>query len=151
MDFIGRQCDFIPCVLYDQITKLMPIASVEAVIVIDNSLLFLKRKNTPAMGQWWFAGDRIRKGESFEEALRREVKEETGLEVSAYRLISAYSRVFPERHDITIAFLCRCKGKITLDSEHFEYALFKSLPEGLHPYLLETISDSQWEKREAVT
>jgi ADP-ribose pyrophosphatase YjhB (NUDIX family) len=125
----------------------MPIASVEAVIVMDKSLLFLKRKNQPAMGQWWFAGGRIRKGESLEEALHREVKEELGLEISTYKLINAYSRVFPERHDITIAYLCKCKeGKVTLNSEHSEYELLKSIPVGLHPYLLETIQDSQWEK-----
>jgi ADP-ribose pyrophosphatase YjhB (NUDIX family) len=82
--------------LYCQILECMPIASVEVVIVIDHSLLFLRRRNIPAKGQWWFAGGRIRKGESFEQALRREVKEETGLEISAYKLINAYSRVVPQ-------------------------------------------------------
>lgn len=142
------ESDFIPSALYDQIMQLMPIPSVEAVIVIEGSLLFLRRKNNPAIGQWWFPGGRIHRGESFDETLRREVKEETGLEVESYRFIKAYSRVFPQRHDITIAYLCKCKkGKIELDSEHSEYSLFKRLPTGLHPYLLETIRDSQWEKQ----
>ncbi len=136
---------FVPSALYDQIVRLMPIASVEAVIVIDGSLLFLRRKNRPAVGQWWFPGGRIHRGESFEETLHREVKEETGLEIESYRFIKAYSRVFPERHDITIAYLCKCKeSKIELDSEHSEYKLFKKIPKDLHPYLLETIKDSQW-------
>ena len=139
---------FIPSTFYDQIVQLLPIASVEAVIVIDGSLLFLKRKNTPAIGQWWFAGGRIHVGESFEETLHREVKEETGLKIESYRFIKAYSRVFPERHDITIAYLCKCKEReINLDNEHSEYKLFKKVPEGLHPYLLETIKDSQWQKQ----
>ncbi len=125
----------------------MPIPSVEAVIVMKGSLLFLRRKNNPAVGQWWFAGGRIHKGESLEEALHREVKEETGLEIESYRFIKAYSRVFAERHDITVAYLCKCKDdKIELDSESSEYVLFKKLPKGLHPYLLETIKDSQWKK-----
>src|SRR5665647_1144978 len=110
---------FIPSALYDQIMQLLPIASVEAVIVIGGSLLFLKRKNNPAVGQWWFPGGRIHIGDSFEETLLREVKEETGLEIESYRFIKAYSRVFPQRHDITIAYLCKCKErKIKLDSEH---------------------------------
>ena len=124
---------FIPSVLYNEIVKLMPIASVEAVIVMDNALLFLKRKNQPAQGQWWFPGGRIHKGESFEETLRREVKEETDLKISSYKFINVYSRVFPERHDVTIAYLCRCKdGTIKLDGEHSEYQLFRTMPPDLH-------------------
>ena len=139
---------FIPSILYDQIQQLMPIVSVEAVIVLDGSLLFLRRKNNPAAGLWWFAGGRMHLRESFEETLRREVKEETGLEIESYRFINVYSRVFPERHDITIAYLCNCKeGRIELDSEHSEYRLFKDVPEDLHPFLLETIKDSHWKKQ----
>jgi len=65
----------------------MPIVSVEALIVMDETLLFLRRNNQPAKGEWWFPGGRIRKGESLEEALRREVKEGTGLEVTAIDLL----------------------------------------------------------------
>jgi colanic acid biosynthesis protein WcaH len=142
------EIEFIPSALFDRIMQLMPIASVEAVIVMDGSLLFLRRKNNPAMGEWWFPGGRIHRGEGFEETLRREVREETGLEIESCRFIKAYSRVFPERHDITIAYLCTCKeGKITLDSEHSEYKLFKDMSKDLHPFLLETIKDSNWIKK----
>ena len=53
---------FIPDSLYDKIVKCMPIPSVEAIIVKDDRLLFLRRKNSPAKGQWWFPGGRIRRG-----------------------------------------------------------------------------------------
>jgi ADP-ribose pyrophosphatase YjhB (NUDIX family) len=142
------ESSFIPSTLYDQIMKQMPIPSVEAVIEINGSLLYLKRKNNPAAGQWWFAGGRIHKGESFKDTLHREVKEETGLDIESYRFIKAYSRVFPERHDITIAYLCKCKdSKIELDREHSEFKLFMNIPKDLHPYLLETVKDSQWRKQ----
>jgi ADP-ribose pyrophosphatase YjhB (NUDIX family) len=52
---------------------MVAIVSVEAVIVMDKSLLLLKRTNQPALGQWWFLGGRIKKGESLEEALSREI------------------------------------------------------------------------------
>ena len=63
----------IPQNLYNQIVQQMPITSVEAIIKKDNTLLFLKRNNPPAKGEWWFPGGRIRKGETLKEALIREI------------------------------------------------------------------------------
>ena len=137
--------NFIPGDVYGEILKLLPIVSVEALIIMDNALLFLRRKGQPAKGEWWFPGGRVRKGESLEQALRREVAEETGLKIRSYKLIDVYSRVFPELHDITIAYLCNCKrGKVTLNDEHSEYCLFAENPAGLHPFLVETVRDSKW-------
>ena len=128
--------------LYELIVDVLPIASVEAIISKDNSLLFLRRKNSPAKGQWWFPGGRIRKGETFEETLIREIKEETGLHVIESKLVNVYSRIFDERHDITIAYFCKCKpAKITLDTEHSEYKYFKNPPKNIHPYLIEVLND----------
>jgi colanic acid biosynthesis protein WcaH len=135
-----EEADFIPDALFEEIRKCLPIVSVEALIVIDGALLFLRRNNEPVKGEWWFPGGRIRKGESLQEALRREINEETGLQISDHGLINVYSRVFPARHDITIAYLCRCKqGKVVLNGEHSEFGLFKKMPAGLHSCLLETI------------
>jgi ADP-ribose pyrophosphatase YjhB (NUDIX family) len=61
---------------------------------MEKALLFLRRNNQPAKGEWWFSGGRIRKRESLEEALRREVKEETGLEVSSYKIINCVFKGF---------------------------------------------------------
>jgi len=135
--------------LYELIIDVLPIPSVEAIISKDNSLLFLRRQNSPAKGQWWFPGGRIRKGETLEEALYREVKEETGLEVIKSKLINVYSRIFDGRHDISIAYLCKCQGdKIILNNEHSEYRYFKSLPKSIHPYLIQVIQDlrKNWNK-----
>lgn len=133
----------IPSTLYKQILASMPIPSVEAMILKDNSLLFLRRKNNPAKGEWWFPGGRIRKGETFKQTLLRKVKEETGLNVEIIKFVGAYNRIFPERHDIAIVFLCRCfDDKVVLNEEHSEYKFFKEIPKNIHPYLLKTIQDS---------
>ena len=131
--------------LYEQIKELMPIASIEAIIVKDDSsILFLRRKNSPAKGEWWFPGGRIRKCETFKEALFREIREETGLDVEPIRLIGVYNRIFPDRHDITIAFLCRCADyKVILNDEHSEFKFFKEVPSEIHAYLLKTIQDAK--------
>ena len=143
----NKKSAFIPDKQYNQIMKVMPIVSVEAVIMIDDGLLLLRRKNEPAKDEWWFPGGRIRKGESLKQALHREVKEETGLQVSTQKLINVYSRVFPERHDITIVYLCKCKkGEITLNDEHSEYMLFKDNCMDLHPCLIEVIQDYKLRK-----
>jgi len=130
--------------MYNKIVKLMPIVSVEAAIQIEGAFLLLKRNNQPAKGEWWFPGGRIKKGETLQQALIREVKEETGLTITQHKLINVYSRVFPERHDITIAYLCRAeKQEITLNNEHQEYKLLSNPPDGLHPYITQTIEDTK--------
>ena len=132
----------IPLKLYNQIIKFLPISSVEAIISQNNSLLFLRRNTCPVKGEWWFPGGRIRKGETLVEALHREVKEETALEVIESTFLNVYSRMFDERHDITIAYICKCKpDKITLNPEHSEYKYFKKLPKNIHPYLIEVLND----------
>jgi len=121
----------------------MPIASVEAIIMKDNAILFLKRKNNPAKGEWWFPGGRIRKGETFTETLYREAKEETGLAVNVIKFVGVYNRIFPDRHDVTIVFLCRCfDDEVTLNNEHSECRFFKNPPKNIHPYLLQAIKES---------
>ena len=132
----------IPSSLYEVIVDVLPISSVEAIILKDDKLLFLRRKNNPVKGQWWFPGGRIRKGETLQEALVREVKEETGLTVTTSKLVNVYSRIFDKRHDITIAYVCKCKpDKITLNNEHSEYKYTKKPPKNIDPYLNEVIKD----------
>jgi mutator protein MutT len=111
--------------------------------VKDGKLLFLRRKNSLAKGQWWFPGGKIRRGESIEEALFREVKEETGLTVTKYRFVNVYSRIFPERHNIAIVYLCEYnEGEVKLNDEHSEFKFFEEIPKDIHLYLLKAIQDS---------
>lgn len=60
--------------------------------------------------------------------------------VTKYRFVNVYSRVFPERHDITIAYLCECnEGEVKLNDEQPEFKFFAEIPKDIHPYLLKTI------------
>jgi ADP-ribose pyrophosphatase YjhB (NUDIX family) len=137
---------FIPGSIYRTVLDHLPIISLEAMIMKDGKILLLRRNNPPVQGQWWFPGGRLRKGESFEAALRREVKEETGLAIKPVKFIGVYNRVFPERHDVTLAFLCKIENKSTvvmLNDEHSEYQFFKELPSPLNPFIMEVIQDSK--------
>lgn len=58
-----------------------PALAVGAVIVEDANLLLVERSRPPAAGGWAVPGGRVEPGETLREAVRREVREETGLEV----------------------------------------------------------------------
>lgn len=64
-----------------------PIVAVGAVILKDNNVLLVKRGNEPYRGYWSIPGGRVRFGERIRDALRREVREETGLDVEIGRLV----------------------------------------------------------------
>jgi acetyl-CoA carboxylase carboxyl transferase subunit beta len=55
--------------------------AVGAVIVQDGNLLLIQRAHDPGAGRWAIPGGRVEPGETLAEAARREVLEETGLEV----------------------------------------------------------------------
>ena len=59
-------------------------------------LLLVRRANPPAQGTWSLPGGRVETGESDPDALRREVAEETGLEVTVGRLVGTVERSGPE-------------------------------------------------------
>ena len=56
LDAVKAEAGKISSSLYELIVDVIPIASVEAVIIKDDSLLFLRRNNNPVKGQLWFPG-----------------------------------------------------------------------------------------------
>ena len=75
------------------------------------SVLLIKRKNEPFKDSWAFPGGFVNIDESAEEAAIRELKEETGLEVSKVEQVKAYSNPDrdPRERVITIAFIAESK------------------------------------------
>ena len=59
-----------------------PKVGVGVIIVRDKKVLLGKRKNAHGAGTWNFPGGHLEWGETIEECARREVKEETGLDIT---------------------------------------------------------------------
>jgi ADP-ribose pyrophosphatase YjhB (NUDIX family) len=59
-------------------------------------LLLIRRANPPAQGLWSLAGGRVEAGESWEEAVIREFREETGLEAVVDRHVGDVRRDAPD-------------------------------------------------------
>jgi len=89
---------------------------VGALIFDGTKLLLVERGNEPLKGYWSLPGGIVETGEKLEEAVRREVREETGLEVEPFALFEVFERITPdaegktEYHFVLIDYLCRVVG-----------------------------------------
>ena len=128
---------------YKMILERMHIPTVDAILIFKGKFLLLKRVNPPVKGEWWLPGGRVRKGESLEDAVKREVQEETGLECRIIRQVGVINQVFPETHTISIYYLVEAESSsVKLNEEHSEYKWFSTLPKGSHRYLKSMIEEA---------
>lgn len=70
-----------------------PIVGVGAVIVNDGCVVLVKRAHEPLKGEWSLPGGTVEVGETLAEAVVREVREETGLDVRVGSLVEVLDRV----------------------------------------------------------
>ena len=120
---------------YQRILEQMPLPTVDAIILFQGRFLLLKRKNPPVKGTWWLPGGRVRRGETLEAAVRREVHEETGLTCQIIRQVGVINHIFPECHTISIYCLMEAESaQVTLNAEPSSYRRVSRLTPGIHPY-----------------
>jgi len=75
-----------------------PVVGVGAVVVRDGKALIVKRAHEPRKGEWSLPGGLLELGESLQDAVRREIKEETSLDIEVGPLIETFDRVHRDDH-----------------------------------------------------
>ncbi|HZF40147.1 MAG TPA: NUDIX domain-containing protein [Blastocatellia bacterium] len=91
-------------------TDRRPQVGMGVLVMRRGRVLLGRRRGSHGEGYYAAPGGHIEFGESFEKAARREVSEETGLEIADLRLLSVGNYVFKredgERHYIDVDFVC---------------------------------------------
>lgn len=106
---------------------------VRTMMIQDNKVWLVRQTYMPG---WFMPGGGVKRGETLEEAARRETKEETGAELGAVALLGVYTNLVEWKTDHNIVFLCKeFEFKEKPDSEIAELRAFPldELPEGLWP------------------
>ena len=104
-----------------------PVVGIGAVIVREGAIVLIKRGNEPSKGKWSIPGGLVELGESPEQAVIRETKEETCLDVENPSLIDVVSNVDLDEkgkvkyHYVIIDYLVHVKsGKLHAASDAAE-------------------------------
>lgn len=93
-----------------------PMVGVGALIFRRDRILMAQRGKEPLKGWWSLPGGALELGESLADGVRREVREETGLEVRPLGVLEIFERIMrdaggaTEYHYVLIDYICRVTG-----------------------------------------
>lgn len=133
---------------------LRPIPAVAGLVFSDSeTVLLIQRGNPPAKGKWSLPGGVVDLGEKPEEALKREINEECGIQIIIESILTVVSRIIRDHlgkiqyHYIITDYLCQYNGgdlspgsdaenacwihKRRLDSLDLSEGLFEVIQKGL--------------------
>lgn len=99
-----------------------PKVAAAAVLQLPGGILLCRRAIEPGLGKWSFPAGFVDRGEVVEDALRREIREETGLEARLDGLVGVYSQ--PGDPVVLIVYAARASGRPQPSAEASEIAVF---------------------------
>ena len=111
---------------------------VGGVVIDEGRTLLIRRGSHPLKGEWSIPGGLLEVGETIEQGIRRELAEETGLDVRVVELIEVFERIFPappnadgtpgdaarpQYHFVILDYLCEMRGgTLSAGSDAQEFA-----------------------------
>ncbi len=81
-----------------------PIVGVGAVVISEDRILLVQRGHEPGKGLWAVPGGKVERGETMRDAVRREVMEETGLDVDVGDVVWVGEVIGAEHHLVLIDY-----------------------------------------------
>lgn len=95
--------------------NLKPVIAVGGVLVENGKVLLIKRGHEPAKSKWAIPGGKIKFGEKRDDAVKREFREETGLDVEVGEMIYVFDAISeneekPSYHYVIIDFIVYLVG-----------------------------------------
>jgi ADP-ribose pyrophosphatase YjhB (NUDIX family) len=95
-----------------------PIIGVAGIVLDGERVLLAKRGHEPLKGIWSLPGGKLELGETLRDGVRRELREEAGLEVRVLEMVEVFERITPDEqgrtayHYVLIDFLCESDGGV---------------------------------------
>jgi len=118
-----------------------PLVGVGGVVLDGEKVLLVRRAQAPLQGEWSLPGGLVEVGERLAHAVRREIAEETGLNVRVEGVVKVLDRITrdPEKrvrfHYVLVDYLCRVVGgELRHGSDVTDVTLAD--PAGLEPYAI---------------
>jgi ADP-ribose pyrophosphatase YjhB (NUDIX family) len=108
-------------------------AGTRAFLIKDNKVLLVKHTYQE---HWYLPGGGIKKGETFEQAIRRELREELGVELEKIKLFGVYNNFYEYKNDNIVIFICdkfTLTGKTDNEIETFDFFNLNNLPNNVSP------------------
>ncbi|MGC1873065.1 MAG: NUDIX hydrolase [Acidobacteriaceae bacterium] len=121
-----------------------PIVGVGAVVFDADCVLLVRRAKAPLAGEWSLPGGAVELGETLEEAIIREVSEETGLRVTPLQVVKVFDHIDRDAdgrirfHYVLVDFLCRIDAGGGKGVGHERFAEKNTLQHG------SDVSDARW-------